>query len=125
MRPISRCGHNLRRKGGTHMREEFKVKGDQVVGKIKELLHEGNVRHIVIKNDEGKVLIEFPVTIGLAGALLLPVWAAVGAVAAMVTNCTIQVERTDESDDEADVDNGDGTEAMVVEAEVDEESGMT
>lgn len=107
------------------MREEFKVKGDQVVGKIKELLHEGNVRHIVIKNDEGKVLIEFPVTIGLAGALLLPVWAAVGAVAAMVTNCTIQVERTDESDDEADVDNGDGTEAMVVEAEVDEESGMT
>ena len=107
------------------MREEFKVKGDQVVGKIKELLHEGNVRHIVIKNDEGKVLIEFPVTIGLAGALLLPVWAAVGAVAAMVTNCTIQVERTDESDDEADVDNRDGTEAMVVEAEMDEESGMT
>ena len=107
------------------MREEFKVKGDQVVGKIKELLHEGNVRHIVIKNDEGKVLIEFPVTIGLAGALLLPVWAAVGAVAAMVTNCTIEVERTDESDDEADVDNRDGTEAMVVEAEMDEESGMT
>jgi hypothetical protein len=107
------------------MREEFKVKGDQVVGKLKELLHEGNVRHIVIKNDEGKGLIEFPVTIGLAGALLLPVWAAVGAVAAMVTNCTIEVERTDEGDDEADVDHGDASEAMVVEAEVDEESATT
>ena len=75
------------------MRGEFKVKGDQVVTTLKELLHEGNVRHIVIKNDEGRVLIEFPVSIGLAGALLLPVWAAVGAVAAMVTNCTIEVER--------------------------------
>ena len=73
----------------------------------------------------GKVLIEFPVTIGLAGALLLPVWAAVGAVAAMVTNCTIEVERTDEGDDEADVDHGDASEAMVVEAEVDEESATT
>ena len=81
------------------MRGEFKVKGDQVVTTLKELLHEGNVRHIVIKNDEGRVLIEFPVSIGLAGALLLPVWAAVGAVAAMVTNCTIEVERTDEEED--------------------------
>ena len=98
---------------------------DQVLGKLKELLHEGNVRHIVIKNDEGKVLIEFPVTIGLAGALLLPVWAAVGAIAAMVTNCTIEVERTDEGGDQADADDGDGTEAMVVETEVDEESSTT
>ena len=81
------------------MRGEFKVKSDQVVTTLKELLHEGNVRHIVIKNDEGRVLIEFPVSIGLAGALLLPVWAAVGAVAAMVTNCTIEVERTDEEED--------------------------
>ena len=81
------------------MRGEFKVKGDQVVTTLKELLHEGNVRHIIIKNDEGRVLIEFPVSIGLAGALLLPVWAAVGAVAAMVTNCTIEVERTDEEED--------------------------
>ena len=81
------------------MRGEFKVTGDQVVTTLKELLHEGNVRHIIIKNDEGRVLIEFPVSIGLAGALLLPVWAAVGAVAAMVTNCTIEVERTDEEED--------------------------
>ena len=106
------------------MREEFKVKGDQVVTKLKELLHEGNVRHIVIKNDEGRVLIEFPVSIGLAGALLLPVWAAVGAVAAMVTNCTIEVERTDEEEDQSHEDNDEATSAepVVVEAEVEKAS---
>lgn len=106
------------------MREEFKVKGDQVVTKLKELLHEGNVRHIVIKNDEGRVLIEFPVSIGLAGALLLPVWAAVGAVAAMVTNCTIEVERTDEEEDPSHEDNDEApsAEPVVVEAEVEKAS---
>ena len=106
------------------MREEFKVKGDQVVTKLKELLHEGNVRHIVIKNDEGRVLIEFPVSIGLAGALLLPVWAAVGAVAAMVTNCMIEVERTDEEEDPSHEDNDEApsAEPVVVEAEVEKAS---
>lgn len=107
------------------MPEEFKVTGDQVVTKIKELLHEGNVRHVVIKNDEGKVLIEFPVTIGLAGALLLPVWAAVGAIAAMVTKCTIEVERTDEADeaDEATNEgNGSTTEPVALEARLEEEA---
>ena len=74
-------------------REEHKVKGEKVIGKIKELLHEGNVRHVVIKNEEGRTLIEFPVTVGVAGAVLAPVWAAVGAVAAMVANCSIEVER--------------------------------
>ena len=74
-------------------REEYKVKGEKIVAKIKELLHEGNVRHVVIKNDDGKTLIEFPVTVGVAGALLVPVWAAVGALAALVTNCSIEVER--------------------------------
>ncbi len=74
------------------------MRGDRVIAKIKELLHEGNVRHVVIKNDEGRTLIEFPVSIGLAGALLLPVWAAVGAIAAMVTDCTIEVEREAEED---------------------------
>ena len=106
------------------MREEFKVKGDQVVTKLKELLHEGNVRHIVIKNDESRVLIEFPVSIGLAGALLLPVWAAVGAVAAMVTNCTIEIERTDEEEDPSHEDNDEATSAdpVVVEAEAEKAS---
>ena len=74
--------------------KSFRVAGDRVVATIKELIHEGNVRHVVIKNEEGRTLIEFPVSVGLAGAVLLPVWAAVGAIAALVTHCTIEVERT-------------------------------
>ena len=77
-------------------REEHKVRGDKIVAKVKELVHEGNVRHIVIKNDEGKTLIELPVTVGVAGAILAPAWAAVGALAALVTNCSIEVEREEE-----------------------------
>jgi len=80
-------------------REKYRVAGDKVVSTIKELIHEGNVRHVVIKNDDGRTLIEFPVAIGVAGAVLLPVWAAVGAVAALMTKCTIEVEREPESDD--------------------------
>jgi hypothetical protein len=83
-------------------REKYKVAGDKVVSTVKELIHEGNVRHVVIKNDDGRTLIEFPVAIGVAGAVLLPVWAAVGAVAALVTKCTIEVEREPESDDVED-----------------------
>ena len=79
-------------------REKHRVSGDSVIAKIKELIREGNVRHVVIKNEEGRTLIEFPVSIGLAGALLLPVWAAVGAVAAMVAHCTIEVERDEEEE---------------------------
>jgi len=81
-------------------RERHKVTGDRVIAKIKELLHEGNVRHVVIKNDEGRTLIEFPVSMGVAGALLMPVWAAVGAVAAVVASCTIEVERGTEEEAE-------------------------
>jgi hypothetical protein len=77
-------------------KEEIKVQGEGLVSKIKELVHEGNVRHVTIKNDEGKVVIEFPLTFGVVGALLLPTLAAIGAVAALVTNCTIVVERTEE-----------------------------
>jgi len=76
-------------------KEEFKVNGEEVVRKVKELIKQGNVRRIIIKNEEGKVLIEIPLTFGVVGALLLPVWAAIGAIAAMVTNCTIVVERKD------------------------------
>jgi hypothetical protein len=81
-------------------REEYKVRGERIVGKIKELVHEGNVRHVVIKNDDGKILIEFPVTVGVAGALLIPVWAAVGALAALVSNCSIEVEREEKGQPE-------------------------
>jgi hypothetical protein len=79
--------------GSKSRREEYKVKGEKIVAKLRELLHEGNVRHVLIRNDEGKTLIEFPVTVGVAGALLLPVWAAIGALAALVSNCKIEVER--------------------------------
>ncbi len=74
-------------------KEEFKVSGEEVVKKVKELVKKGNIRRIIIKNEEGKSLIEVPLTIGVVGTLLLPALAAIGAVAAVVSNCTIVVER--------------------------------
>jgi len=76
--------------------EEHHVKGDDLVAKIKEILHEGNIRRIIIKNDEGKTLIEIPMTLGVIGAILLPVWAAIGAIAALASNCTLLVEKGEE-----------------------------
>lgn len=76
--------------------EEFQVDGDKLIAKIKELVHEGNVRSIVIKNDEGRVLMDIPLTIGVVGALLAPQLAAIGAVAALITKSTIIVERDDQ-----------------------------
>jgi hypothetical protein len=73
--------------------DEFRVKGEELLAKVKELIREGNIRRIIIDNEEGRTLIEIPMTIGVVGALLLPALAAVGAVAALVTNCTIRVER--------------------------------
>ena len=73
--------------------EEHKVRGENLVGKIKEIIHEGNVRRISIRDEDGKELIEIPLTIGVVGTLLLPAWAAIGAIAALVTNCSIVVER--------------------------------
>ena len=77
--------------------EEVKVSGDDLVAKVKELIHEGNIRRVIIKNEEGKTLIEIPLTLGLVGAVLLPVWAALGAIAALVTDCTTIVEKVEES----------------------------
>jgi hypothetical protein len=76
--------------------EEYKVSGESLLAKAKELVHEGNIRRISIKNDEGKTLIEVPLTLGLVGAALLPVWAAIGAIAALVTDCSIVVEKEEE-----------------------------
>jgi hypothetical protein len=73
--------------------EEFKVTGDMLIAKVKELLHEGNVRRIVLRNEEGHTIAEFPMTLGVVGAALLPVWAAVGAIAALAADLTIVVER--------------------------------
>ncbi len=73
--------------------EEFRVNGEAVVGKIKELIHEGNIRRITIKNDKGETLIEIPLTVGVVGVVFLPVWAAIGALAALAANLTIVVEK--------------------------------
>ncbi len=76
--------------------EEHKVRGDDLVAKVKEIIHQGNVRRIIIKDDDGKTLIEVPLTLGVVGAVLIPVWAAIGAIAALVTKCSIVVERVEE-----------------------------
>lgn len=73
--------------------EEFKISGEELLGKVKNLIQEGNVRSITIINKDGKTIMELPLTIGVVGAVLAPVLAAVGAVAALVTECTIKVER--------------------------------
>lgn len=76
--------------------EEFKLDGGKVLDKIKELIHQGNIRRIILKNEEGRVLIEIPLTVGLVGVALLPVLAAVGAIAAVVTRMTVVVEKVDQ-----------------------------
>lgn len=73
--------------------EEFTVNGEELVAKVKALINEGNIRRIIIKDTESKTLVEFPLTIGVIGAVLAPILAAVGAIAALVTKCTIVVER--------------------------------
>jgi len=76
--------------------EEFEVSGDKVVETVKRLVHEGNIRRITIKDGSGRSLIEIPMTLGVVGVALLPVWAALGALAALVTRCTIVVEKIEE-----------------------------
>jgi hypothetical protein len=73
--------------------EEFKLDGSKVVEKIKDLIHQGNIRRIILKNEEGKTLIEIPLTLGVVGAAFLPVLAAVGAIAALAASMTIVVEK--------------------------------
>lgn len=75
--------------------EEFRVDGEALISKVKEILHEGNVRRIIIKNEKGEVLIEVPLTVGVVGAILIPVWAAIGAIAALAANFTIVVEKVE------------------------------
>ena len=75
--------------------EEFQVSGDKLVGKIKEVLHEGNIRRVAIQNDDGRILIDVPLYLGVVGALLAPQLAAIGAIAALVTNCTLIVEKAE------------------------------
>ncbi|MBU0596930.1 DUF4342 domain-containing protein [Patescibacteria group bacterium] len=73
--------------------EEFKLSGDKVVEKVKEVVKEGNARRIIIKNEAGETFFEIPLSIGAIGVLAAPIFAAVGALAALVTKCTIVVEK--------------------------------
>ncbi len=75
--------------------DEFSVTGGQVVDFIKKVLHEGNIRRIVLRDESGKTLLEIPVTIGVVGVILLPAWAAIGAAAALVAKMTIVIERSE------------------------------
>ncbi|MEN8155211.1 MAG: DUF4342 domain-containing protein [Acidobacteriota bacterium] len=82
-------------KSNDSRKEEFKLNGSEIIDKIKELIHEGNIRRIIIKNESGDTIIEIPLTLGVVGAALAPVLAAVGAIAALVTKMTIVVEKID------------------------------
>lgn len=72
---------------------EFKVKGEELLNKVRELIHEGNVSRIIIKDEQGRTYMEIPVAVGLVGAIIAPVLAAVGALAAVAANFTIEIER--------------------------------
>lgn len=74
-------------------KEEFKVNGETLLAKIKEIINEGNVRKITIKDKNGKDIIMFPLTVGVVGTVIAPVLAALGALAALIGECTISVEK--------------------------------
>ncbi len=90
---------NKENKENKTRQEEFSINGGEVVDKIKELIHQGNIRRIILKNADGGTLIEIPLTLGLIGAALMPVLAAVGAIAALVIKMTIVVEKVDKDKD--------------------------
>jgi hypothetical protein len=77
--------------------EEFKLNGDEILNKLKELLHQGNIRRIILKDESGKTFMEIPLTVGVVGAIVIPVWAAIGAIAALVSKLTIVVEKVEGS----------------------------
>ncbi|HLE06236.1 MAG TPA: DUF4342 domain-containing protein [Candidatus Nanoarchaeia archaeon] len=74
-------------------KEEYVVSGEKILEKVNELIKEGNARKILIKNEKKEVILEVPLTIGVVGTILAPVLAAIGALAALITNCTIEVIR--------------------------------
>lgn len=84
------CGTKVLPEG---VHEEFEVAGEDLVEKVKELIHEGNVRRLIIRNQDGKTVFEIPVTIGVIGAVLVPILAAIGAIATLAMKYTIVVER--------------------------------
>lgn len=76
--------------------EEFKLNGDEILNKLKELVHQGNIRRIILKDESGKTFMEIPLTVGVVGAIVIPVWAAIGAIAALVSKLTIVVEKVED-----------------------------
>ena len=78
---------------GKFRTEEFHINGEELLAKIKNLVHEGNIRRIIIQNKEGKTVLEIPMTFGVVGALIAPQLAAVGAIAALLTEATVVVEK--------------------------------
>ena len=77
--------------------EKIHVKGDELLKKVKELIHQGNIRRIIIKDTNGKTYLELPLNIGVVGAILAPAWAALGALAAIVNDFTIELIKKDDS----------------------------
>lgn len=77
----------------TNKKEEFKLSGNEIIEKIKSIVKEGNARKIIIKNENGETVAEFPLAVGAVGALLAPILAAVGAIAGLLTKCTLVVEK--------------------------------
>jgi len=75
--------------------EEFRVDGEELIAKIKNLVKEGNIRRIIIKDKDGKIVFEIPLTFGVVGALIAPQLAAIGAIAALVTEATVVVEKAE------------------------------
>ena len=96
------------------MYNEFKVKGKELISKIEELIKEGNIRRIIIKDSKGKVFIEVPLTIGVVGTLAAPVMAAIGAIAGLVADFKIEIIRKDDIYEDAES-NGNVEEAREVE----------
>jgi hypothetical protein len=78
--------------------ESFKVSGDEILSKVKEIIKEGNARRIIIKNEKDETIMEFPLTIGAIGVVLAPIFAAVGTLTALATHCTIIVEKRNGED---------------------------
>jgi hypothetical protein len=79
--------------------ESFKVSGDELLGKIKEIIKEGNARRVIIKNEKDETIMEFPLTVGAIGVVLAPIFAAVSTLAALASHCTIVVEKKGENED--------------------------
>ena len=73
--------------------EQYQLTSEDVITRIKQIVHEGNVRRVLIRNADGQVIVEFPLSVGVVGAAMAPTWAALGAIVALVTDCAIEIER--------------------------------